>query len=282
MPNYKRVELPSYTSGFTNTAIGLSAAYGLYRGLKAYTGKGQKTMFKRRFRRRRRFRPYRRRRYRRGYGGISRKRKLNAMINNLEHKTHDITITNAAIGNAGYLECLNILQAGTAVNQHEGDKICCTKLYGNFTLRGATAATKAHVVRITVVSDKQKMVNTKVSNGSPAIQFKATDAALFENVTDCTIAMFEKNTRKRFRILYDQKFVIGSSAANGDDVADLRTFKMNVKMPKNGKKLWYTGIALDEMNVTKNALYFVISSDTADADEKPSITGEMRMRFVDT
>lgn len=122
----------------------------------------------------------------------------------VELKFKDTNLVSTNISNIGSipLSSLNIIPQGTGENNRIGRNVLVTKLMfkGELELQSQVSTTDAHdIVRIIVYWDQQ-------TNGAPAVVLdvlESLDINAFRNLANS----------KRFKILYDKKYVMNTGAA---------------------------------------------------------------------
>lgn len=213
-------------------------------------------------RRRRYYRSRKPRTFRTGGRGRKRISKMKLALKSVEQKTHDISVTQNLVS-GGVITPLTLIAQGDDIGDREGNQITLSKLYGKIIINGNDTDTGARTYRVIFFMDKE---NTGVH---------PTSGLIMESNTDIS-SMFNKLRRVRFKILYDQRFVLATNADEGypgDKTA------VNITVPVRGKTVHYKAATGVEASMYKGQLYMFCYQETPTASAYGSIQGNMRLRY---
>lgn len=244
------------------------------RGTSVYSGKNNATNTNQAFSDRPRmfsgrYNRYRRRNYR-GCPYIRKNMRTMAMVRSVELKTYDATISETTT-TSGSMTMLSDIAQGDDINAREGNEIMAKRLYCNYSFTVNGSATGVTTVRMIVFIDKEQQ------GTAPGLSDAAAPYGVLKH-TASTLALMEAKTRKRFKILADRKWLLGTSTGE-DDVASRHEGKIHFKIPRNGLKINYIGTSSAQASQGKGNLYCLLISNQATYG--PSSSVNFRLRYYD-
>ncbi|AUM61899.1 capsid [uncultured virus] len=193
-----------------------------------------------------------------------------------EKKFFDLTqtLTSAFLTGvtAGQVSCINIIAAGTNVNQRVGRQIMMDYIMVRFQLSvTATAAGLSQAVRCALVYDDQNN-GAALPSGSAIV------------TPDTIYGLTNLDNRLRFRFLMEKHFYIGPATAANSGINTVVHWHKFVKLPKDCRKVIYNGTAGGtNADIQTGNIYLIFWQDGFIAGTPPILTGNVntRVRFCD-
>lgn len=182
-------------------------------------------------------------------------RKINTISKSIEVKRLDGQNVDQSISNVSSFYLLNGIGQGDDSNNRSGNNVMMTSIYLKGTL---TVADSSNLIRLTLVMD------TQTNGGAP------TETLLFSNTSYPYLAFINYDYRKRFKILWDEVFIVDTD----DPVVH---FKKYLKLKK---QVSYLSSGATVAGIGKNSLYLVANSDSTTTTH-PLLTFLSRLKFAD-
>lgn len=221
-------------------------------------------------------RPRRRRRFRqRRFGGFGRwsKRAVNkAKLKSVELKTHDVnSYTEDEMDSGTTFQCLNYIAQGDTDQTREGIKITPRRLEFRAQVNNGSGQTLPKAFRIVIFMDKGQAGNTPSFSG-------ATEGLFEDTIGSGGINMpFNRLNRRRFKILFDHRDIVGGTS--NEDVDDVKLIKFNYNFKPNNV-INYLGTTAVEASMGKGSLFLMYYSEVAGGSNiAPVIRYHSRLRY---
>ncbi len=186
-------------------------------------------------------------------------RNLRSLMN-VEFKNHDVTITATGVldGVGNVIQLSNIDQGDTTVSR-DGSNVKITSIYCKLLFRINASGSNTNI-RVMLVLDKQT---------NQAI-FATADLLFSVANVQSLVSPNNLDNQFRFRVLYDKIHLI---TAGGKESAFVKIYK------KVNLRLRYDNTGNGIADLRSNSLALVVISN--EATNTPTITGAVRLRFVD-
>lgn len=210
------------------------------------------------------------------------KRSIRKIHTNIELKYVDVLDSAVAITDAGVLTLLNSLGSGDDQSTRTGDEVTATSIQfrGFFTNDQSHTAlsTMAPVIRHLIIWDSQ------ANGANPTIGSTVALPGILDNtvVTDLTLAPYNRNTQKRYKILYDNRVVLNPPGFTTTTTtpfvvpAQRVSFSKKIKLSRIVK---YDSIGNGIADINTNSLFSLVVSNVS--SDQPTITCGYRFYFKD-
>lgn len=193
-----------------------------------------------------------------------------AAIRSVELKTFDPATISQTVGStAGYIQCISNIEQGDDDYMREGREVIGKRLYCNYEFGAHTSSSGISVIRMIVLFDKEQQGTI------PTIYDAALPAGVMKEMSHSSL--FDKRSRKRFKIIYDNSWTMGTLTGE-DDTPTKHIGKIYFNLPKRGLKMSYVNTNGLEASIGKNNLYCILLCNQA-VETGVNASIRFRLRF---